>query len=340
MLVYKYRGGAFDRDLASLKQDYFWAANVDSLNDPCEATFSNSLATELSSISKLFNVRIEEIANEFERVLKSVDEFTNLINKLGIFSLSKNYDHQLLWAHYADSHRGFCIEYDLDIIKKQQHSFASHYTIDIGYSDSPGSIGLDQMLSLTSKKDKGLSFIQAMIGTKSLSWNYEEEVRLITDNFGNQPYDYRAVKAIFFGLRMSEEHKERLMEELQGRSIRYYQMTKKLQSYDLQAIPIADIFSEALPYLYKVFPVQEDAVPLDEVEGKWKDYAPYLSKAVEVQRRDPYCSEVCYAAFSYYDSKPGNPVVYVNYKYAPDGYMNRSFTINQIDELYNSLTDL
>lgn len=340
MLVYKYRGGAFERDLESLKQDYLWAANVNSLNDPCEATFNNSLASELSSISGIFGVQIKEINNEFERVLNSVDEFTKLTGKVGVFSLSKNYNHHLLWAHYADSHKGFCIEYDLDVIKKQQYSFASHCAIDVTYSSSPANIGLEQMLSLTNKKDKGLSFIQVMIGTKPLIWDYEEEIRLVTDNSGKQAYDYRAVKAVFFGLRMSEEHKLSLMNVLQGRGIKYYQMMKKPNSYDLQAVPTVDLFPNAPTYLYKISPVQEDAVPLDEAEGKWKDYAHYLNKSVEIQRRDPYCSEVCYAAFSYYDSKPGNPVVYVNYKYSPDGYMNKSFTLSQIDELYNSLTDL
>lgn len=340
MLVYKYRGGAFDRDLEALKQDYFWAANIDSLNDPCEATFNNNLASELSSISEIFGVQVEEIGDELECVMNSLDTFTKLTEKVGVFSLSKNYNHHLLWAHYADSHRGFCVEYDLAVIKKQQYSFANHYEVEIAYSSSPGSIGLEQMLGLIDKKNKGLAFIQEMIGTKPLIWDYEEEIRLITDDFGKQAYDYRAVKAIYFGLRMSEEHKLSLMHALQGRGIRYYQMVKEPNSYDLQAVPSVDSFPKASIYLHKISPVQEDAVPSDEVEGKWKDYAPYLSKAVEIQRRDPYCSEVCYAAFSYYDSKPGNPVVYVNYKYSSDGYMNKSFTLSQIDELYNSLTDL
>jgi len=38
--------------------------------------------------------------------------------KIGIFSLSKKYDDELLWAHYANSHKGFCIEYDLEILLK------------------------------------------------------------------------------------------------------------------------------------------------------------------------------------------------------------------------------
>ena len=40
MLVYKYRGGAFKRDLNSLKNDEFWASSTSQLNDPCEGVIS------------------------------------------------------------------------------------------------------------------------------------------------------------------------------------------------------------------------------------------------------------------------------------------------------------
>ncbi len=42
MLVYKYRGGAFERDLKSLKNNEFWASNTKQLNDPCEGLITSS----------------------------------------------------------------------------------------------------------------------------------------------------------------------------------------------------------------------------------------------------------------------------------------------------------
>lgn len=50
------------------------------------------------------------------------------LHTIGIYSLSKPKENEtfpcneLLWAHYANSHKGFCIEYDLDILLKNHSS--------------------------------------------------------------------------------------------------------------------------------------------------------------------------------------------------------------------------
>ncbi|MFT6054606.1 MAG: hypothetical protein ACJASP_001499 [Roseivirga sp.] len=43
-----------------------------------------------------------------------IDEFISKLNEqVGIYSLAGRCNHELLWAHCANSHRGFCNEYDL-----------------------------------------------------------------------------------------------------------------------------------------------------------------------------------------------------------------------------------
>ena len=37
---------------------------------------------------------------------------------------------------------------------------------------------------------------------KSIKWRHEEEYRICIEPFGRFNYDYRAVKAIYFGMRM------------------------------------------------------------------------------------------------------------------------------------------
>ena len=55
MLVYKYRGGSFTRDLKSLKNDTFWASNTSQLNDPCEGliTIDDSIQ-QLNQLKNIF----------------------------------------------------------------------------------------------------------------------------------------------------------------------------------------------------------------------------------------------------------------------------------------------
>lgn len=56
MLVYKYRGGAFNRDLESLKNDEFWASNTKQLNDPCEGLVKTTVYQ--NQIQALKNISI------------------------------------------------------------------------------------------------------------------------------------------------------------------------------------------------------------------------------------------------------------------------------------------
>lgn len=339
-MVYKYRGGAFDRDLAALEQDYFWAASIESLNDPCEAISDRAgLENEFDLLFKVFGVSNDsETRDSFKSLLSQVDTLIDSTVKLGVFSLSKSYGHHLLWAHYADSHKGYCVGYDISVLQKQLNSFGKHFSIDVKYSDAPAKIQMDDLIVL--RKKGGNEFLQKIIGTKPTIWNYENESRLITDNIEKQHYDYRALKSIYFGLKMPDNEKCLLMDRLKGRGIIYYQITRKSNSYELFETPIPDLFATTSPYLYNVAPIQDDAIPSDELEGKWKKYARYLAKAVEIQRRDPYCIEVCYTAFSVYDSKSNNPAIYVNYKFAAEGYMNRTFSTDEIDKLYPLINDL
>ena len=129
MLVYKYRGGAFNRDLESLKNDEFWASNTKQLNDPCEGLVKTTVyQNQIQALNNIFNQHEETITlveQSFQNILEMKD------TKLGIFSLSKRFNDELLWAHYADSHKGFCIEYELDRLLSKQKP--KHYSFDIQY---------------------------------------------------------------------------------------------------------------------------------------------------------------------------------------------------------------
>ena len=334
MLVYKYRGGALDRDLRSLSESYLWAASIESLNDPCEAMFENNIPNEFNLMMSFLKKLTPALDNNAGKELfKQIEIFAATKNNIGIFSLSKTFSHPLLWAHYADSHRGFCIEYELDTIQQKLNNFGKHYHIEVNYSNSPRALTFNHLTNIINKQSE---FLQTMFGNKPSDWDYEKEIRLITDQFGVHYHDYRAVRSIYFGSRMPTEDKHRIMETLKGRKIKYYQMHIPNNSYKLEARPEADIFPDTPLYKYNIAPVQEDAASLYGVRDEFIPFASYLQKAIEIQRREPYCEEVCYASFSIDKSKPGAPIIFVQYKYDKDGYMNAYYSISEIDAKYSS----
>ena len=67
-------------------------------------------------------------------------------------------------------------------------------------------------------------FLIKMFGTKSKSWEYENEIRLIYSTSKRKGYNPFALKSIYFGLNMDEMHQIQIIEGLTNRDIRFYKM--------------------------------------------------------------------------------------------------------------------
>lgn len=76
-------------------------------------------------------------------------------------------NHPLMWAHYADSHKGFCIEYEVD----QEDSLWP-----VNYTTEPLQPSLYELLLCPYET------LIRILTTKSMEWQYEKEVRLISLN--------------------------------------------------------------------------------------------------------------------------------------------------------------
>ncbi len=338
--VFKYRSGSletFDRDLESLTGDYFWASNFENLNDPCEAIIDiDTFKNQLNSFIRIF-ARKNKIASE--NLQKVFDALNNLLSReIGIFSLSQKYDDELLWAHYSNSHKGFCVEYDLNILTKNA-SMRKYYAYPVTYTDKPPTLTIDDMNNLSSDMTKNI-ILAKYATTKSERWSYEDEIRLITDKWGKQPYDYRALKAIYFGLRMSGDKIDEIMSALRNRGVQYFQIILNQGSYEFTATQIKDKYSDGKKYLYNISPVLEDAVMEEYIPDDYRHCIPYLYKAIEVARRDPYSKQINYAEINPSRGTPRKPVIFVNCEKTNDEYCNMYYTKDEIDELYSKIDDL
>lgn len=111
--VFKFRYGddkTFKRDLDDIAENRFYAPSYDKLNDPCETLI----------LSEATNLQIDWLSRfmrkPMDSVKKSLQDMIERKNDVGIYSLSSTCRNELLWAHYANSHQGFCIEYDLNTL--------------------------------------------------------------------------------------------------------------------------------------------------------------------------------------------------------------------------------
>lgn len=112
----------------------------------------------------------------------------------------------LMWSHYADNHRGYCIKYKLSkyFIKQDENdSFEHMFLKPIIYRKDEDKVDISEMTTINTD----LAF-----ATKHESWGYENEVRLIVynpnkeDAFYGIPLDKDScIEAIYFGCRCEQK---------------------------------------------------------------------------------------------------------------------------------------
>lgn len=278
--VFKYRGlSALDRDLTTLAADRLYAPTAAYLNDPTEVVLNHQVV-QMSA-----EAMSPEVARHYETLVE-------MRCTVGIFSLSKVCNDELMWAHYADSHAGYCIEYDLDRLVLEART--QWDTVLLEYSDEPPSLDFSDVVG-SETHEKAL---QKMLGHKSSRWAYEDELRIVTARSGVNHCARAAVKAIYFGCRCSDADRLKIRSKMKNRNIQYNEMyfpeiSYKLDSRMLDRLP--EIDGEAIE---TVAPIEMEAISKPEHMGGQAHLYPQLVDAVEYVRKDPNCVKIVYAGAS------------------------------------------
>lgn len=237
--AFKFREGN-ENDLDSLFENYMWFAALSDLNDPYEgyAHFSNKGLDDdfrLKFLTFLYSKKPKELISpeeEAENYRKNSDRETGVSfseyvdtkaieffksfysehkNDCKILSLSlarKNIDfpaplnNMLMWSHYTNGFKGFCIEFDYEKLKK---SLDKENNIELASSKvdyaSDGKLPIVTlkkfMESIIDDSKESSQEILKSFTRKEQSWSYENEVRFISFKGGKLSYDPRCINAIY-----------------------------------------------------------------------------------------------------------------------------------------------
>lgn len=196
-MLYKYRAGTLN-DILNLSNNKLPFCSASMLNDPFECTYKSNLG---------------ELDNDIEKERK----------ERKICSFSERKDNILMWSHYANNHKGFCIEYK--------------------FSDLLRSSGL-LMPVIYSKKLPGKSepINIEVIFTKSIDWEYEHEWRIIDYNT-RENNEYKETfslinvpikpESIYLGCNIENSVKEYLIKYCKNNKIKIYKSEKSKENYGL-----------------------------------------------------------------------------------------------------------
>lgn len=157
----------------------------------------------------------------------------------GVLCLSSKFNSPLMWSHYADQHRGVCIEYDVSIAPLSRLHKVSYGT--------PRVVSASLLHDLIIKRieDKYSEIEKACLLTKSREWSYEREWRLLLGSQGTQLIDPIRLKSIIFGMRCTDSLRYSIVRVLEDRyklegpgKVKLWQITNPSSKFELKRKPI------------------------------------------------------------------------------------------------------
>lgn len=210
----------------------------------------NNIESYYDAKRKILETKSEEFQRNVRNFLNTklhqvdykIEKLKDINIRVGCFSELDKYDefpNQIaMWSHYADNHKGFCIEYDLEILKKDIHfslddrefyyDSKNEYLTErneaiikaslfpIEYTANRINIPVTKLNQIKiDSSDKIIynsnidEIIYKTFVVKSANWNYEKEWRIIIDgqisNYFDNKIPFPYIKTIYLGCKAEKE---------------------------------------------------------------------------------------------------------------------------------------
>jgi hypothetical protein len=231
MRIYKYYSfneSDFDNDkkIESFKENYLWFSKPTFFNDPFDCNMEiimhyNNFLNSVNSISD-----------------KAEDLIISATKDFGICCFSETNDNIHMWSHYAQSHKGICVEYDFS----DDEDYFSNLLqcncsiLDVDYRDKLIDLNGDIELKRNPKEVKTISeiiknpksldilFEKLLLQKNKTIWSNEKEKRIIIGGQGREnnkdkevqngykiPIERKFIKSVIFGVNASKNLRSEMM---------------------------------------------------------------------------------------------------------------------------------
>jgi hypothetical protein len=248
--LYKYQ--PFNaKTLANLTRNTLWFASPLEFNDPLDCCLyvvdEEITADEAERLFQHYRGRAQDttafdesyrtdgrLNDDFIDHVRSgrLGRVNDILKELrGVACFASSADNQLMWAHYADGHRGFCLEFNAS-----DEPFSNAQQVI--YSEEAPRLKPAHLLSESEDDD----MLRATLLTKSHQWSYEGEWRLIhaTPRTGRR-YDAPQLTGLYFGAAMSPAHREILRRILRDTDTQLYEMSVERGTFGLSITPDREV---------------------------------------------------------------------------------------------------
>jgi hypothetical protein len=204
-VLYKYYAVS-ENAIEALRTGAFWFANPRSFNDPydcaitvAEDALEDSLRDALATLST--GERLDPSSVAFKIMPGDVEAYKafrqNVLmtfDNAGLFCLTEVPTNLLMWSHYADSHRGFCIGF-----RRTSNNALGRRAQPVEYQLEYPHLSAANFNPVTNPNS-----VDQLWLVKAEDWAYEKEWRMMADA-GNQSYTFDGpITSVIFGLRMDK----------------------------------------------------------------------------------------------------------------------------------------
>lgn len=231
--LYRYRSNLkWKRTVSIIEKNQIYLCPLDRQNDPFEFAFNDDFGEIVKQVPTL---QSGTTISELNYVLASQDKWKNKCEeihsykaKMSIACFCEEKDNMLLWAHYANSNQGICIEYSAGDLLRQ---FQSTLLPVIYQEELPTLPSILEINMLSPYK-----MVFERISTKSKKWSYENEWRIIRhlETSDNHLVDFPKPTAIYLGTNASKVLENRALEICVKHKISLYKMRPDKYSYSLK----------------------------------------------------------------------------------------------------------
>ena len=251
--LYKYRPFSA-RALRMLANNELYFAGSNTFNDPfdCRARKDfefkdgNELISKMAPLEAAHQgIKIEdaiaylkdvtatqEATHDYKK--KKYELFQQLVlQSFGICSFSEIPDDILMWSHYSDGHKGFCVEFS----RTDENMLKWARPVDYPINDEFHFINYWK-----TKPEEQIEEFTKIVLTKSKHWCYEKEWRILdrpsyvdaTYSGHTSTYPDSMLSGIIFGARMSQKDRKTIIDILSKKSVAFYEAVIVKDRFELE----------------------------------------------------------------------------------------------------------
>ena len=235
----------------NILNNQIWFSNPTEFNDPFDCQYKiipyGNEEEKRELVEKLIkwesieqkdkNIFLEKNIEEFNFIIESLRKIHDAMG-IACFSIDKEYkknEDLLLWGHYADSHKGVRLKFDIldDILYMFELKYLRDPILNLRKVDYK-----KEYLILNYIRDSE-SLPTKLFSTKSECWQYENEARIISHKSGPVKFRKEALSEIVFGCKLKPTDDDvkdviKLVKSCNYPNVNFLLATKKENQFGLE----------------------------------------------------------------------------------------------------------